>query len=449
MKKITSFLVILMALFFVTGTAWSFNETRHVKIAPEGKGDLLIYPFYLAWPDGWENKITVINTSTTHCVVAKIVFRSWKNSDELLDFLIYLSPTDVWTGNVYHNGTTAAVYSTDGSVLVTIDPDVFASASNPMDKALYDPYCDDDSNLEGYIEIIESTSFIAASSTVALDTGDSDVVPVSKRYIKKIYDALATGAFTGQLHQDVNGVPTGEDVIGTINALTGYLEFGYPMAYLESEIQATILKDYNNELKLTTALESKIGVGALNTIDEIEAALAKNDLAFQYYNTATDISVHFFTFPTKLTQYPLSGDYKCVCSGGEGAYFDEECEVGYTPYGYDLEERTPGGGTPYSGGDCVSTTMDNEMNYIFVWNFFTDPAFTEGWANYNFTNPVTTGETKDTSAIKYAGAPVIGTMFHFRNIAFEMEAPAWDWGTVLDGDNEDAQIIDYQVTDQL
>lgn len=429
MKKITSFLVILMALFFVTGTAWSFDETRHVKIASEGKGDLLIYPFYLAWPDGWENKITVINTSTTHCVVAKIVFRSWKNSDELLDFLIYLSPTDVWTGNVYHNGTTAAIYSTDGSVLVAIDPDVFASTDRPMNQALFNPECDDDSNTEGYIEIIESTSFIAANFSVALLSGESDVVPVSKSYIKRVYDGLLGIDFVGQLHQDVNGAPEGTE-IGTINTLTGYLEFGIPMAYLESEIQATILKDYNNEIKLTTGEETKIGASALNNLGEIEAALAKNNLAFQYYNTASEVSIHFFTFPTKLTDYPRAGEDRCECTGGEGPYFDELCEVGYTAQGYDLEEGTPGGGTPYSGGDSVDRTMDNELNYIFVWDSFTDASFAEGWVNYNFTKDSTTDMTVNGTPIEYSGAPVIGTMLHFRNVAFEMEAPAWDWGTV-------------------
>lgn len=444
MKKITSFLVILMALFFVTGTAWSWNETRHVKIAPEAKGDLLIYPFYLAWPDGWENKITVINTSTTHCVVAKIVFRSFKNSDELLDFLIYLSPTDVWTGNVYHNGTTAAVYSEDPSVLVAIDPDVFASTSRPMNQALYAPFCDDDSSLEGYIEIIEATSFIAANSSVAPATGESDVVPVSKSYIKNIYDSLSSASFVGQEHQDVDGVPTGTE-IGTINALTGYLEFGIPMAYVEGEIQATILKDYNNEIKLTTAVETKIGTGALNNLAEIEAALGKNNLAFQYYNTASEVSIHFFTFPTKLTNYDLSGVDMCECNGGDGPYFSAtECELSYIGQGYDLEEGTPGGGTPYSGGDSVSVTMDNEMNYLFVWDFFTDASFAEGWASYNFTKNTTTSTTVDGSAIVYSGAPVIGTMLHFRNVAFEMEAPAWDWGTV---DVDGAPAVDYQVTD--
>ena len=443
MKKFISFLVILMALFFVTGTAWSWNETRHVKIAPEGKGDLLIYPFYLAWPNGWENKITVINTSLTHCVVAKIVFRSFKNSDELLDFLIYLSPTDVWTGNVYHNGTTAAIYSTDGSVLVALEPDVFASTSRPMDQPLYKAYCDDDTNTEGYIEIIESTSFIAENSLLDPDTGDSAIIPVSKSYIKQIYDGLSTASFVNQNHQDVDGLPEDTE-IGTINALAGYLEFGLPLVYLESEIQATILKDYNNQIKLTTAVESKIGTNALNNLAEIEAALAKDNLAFQYYNTASEVSIHFFTFPTKLTNYDLTGNDECVCDGGDGPYFDEECDVSYIAQGFDLEERTPGGGSPYSGGDCVETDMENEMNWIFVWDFFTDASFTEGWVNYRFTNPVTSDDTVDNSTISYYGAPVIGTMLHFRNVAFEMEAPAWDWGSVsVDG----VPVGDYQVTD--
>lgn len=48
--------------------------------------------------------VRVVNTSDTEAVVAKVVVRNWRNSAELIDFLIFLSPSDIWEGTIARDG---------------------------------------------------------------------------------------------------------------------------------------------------------------------------------------------------------------------------------------------------------------------------------------------------------------------------------------------------------
>ncbi len=93
-------------------------------------------------------------------MVAKVIIRSYKNSTELLDFLIYLSPADVWTAKLYWDGTQTKIYSEDSSCLNAAGN--FASPEAPLDFALktigtqYMPFCPDDSTAIGYTYVVQS-----------------------------------------------------------------------------------------------------------------------------------------------------------------------------------------------------------------------------------------------------------------------------------------------------
>jgi hypothetical protein len=69
-----------------------------VSMSKDGLGDFLIAPLYKAQGDIC-TKVNVYNTNTTESVLAKVVFREKKASNEV-DFPIFLSPGDVWSGMV-------------------------------------------------------------------------------------------------------------------------------------------------------------------------------------------------------------------------------------------------------------------------------------------------------------------------------------------------------------
>ena len=69
-------------------------------VNPAGLGQFLIYPYYTvqqASGNAYNTYVTVVNTTTAGKAV-KVRFREGKNSREVLDFNLYLSPQDVWVG---------------------------------------------------------------------------------------------------------------------------------------------------------------------------------------------------------------------------------------------------------------------------------------------------------------------------------------------------------------
>jgi len=66
------------------------------EISTTGTGTALIVPYYTV-RDGWITTLNLTNTSDDY-VAVKVRFREHKNSRDVLDFTIVMSPLDVWTG---------------------------------------------------------------------------------------------------------------------------------------------------------------------------------------------------------------------------------------------------------------------------------------------------------------------------------------------------------------
>lgn len=90
-----------------------------VEVNQGGKGDLLIAPMFMV-KGGWKSELKVINTSVTDSAVAKVVFHAPGRSDEVLDFLVFLSPGDVWTGNVVENADGSVGVASDDASSITV-----------------------------------------------------------------------------------------------------------------------------------------------------------------------------------------------------------------------------------------------------------------------------------------------------------------------------------------
>jgi len=91
-----------------------------IEISPDDRGQLLIAPVYKA-SEGQSTEIRVVNPSKTHAVKAVVSVRSSANSIEILNFNLYLTPTDVWTGELRNTGSGVELYSEDDSILVGLN----------------------------------------------------------------------------------------------------------------------------------------------------------------------------------------------------------------------------------------------------------------------------------------------------------------------------------------
>jgi hypothetical protein len=87
----------------LAGAAGIASTAQAVNLNPDGLGQVLIYPYYTvnATADG-ESNITVLSVvnTTEEAKAVKVRFNEGQNSQEVLDFNLYLSPFDVWTASV-------------------------------------------------------------------------------------------------------------------------------------------------------------------------------------------------------------------------------------------------------------------------------------------------------------------------------------------------------------
>lgn len=143
-------------------------ETQAVQVAANGIGQVLLAPVYYA-REGETTKLTIVNTSMDHAVKVKAVFRSKIHSTEVLDFLLYLTPGDVWRGEVYNKDGDAWIRSTDDSVHNLPRDNTWASVEE-ADVQLFDHSMlgidPGDINEVGHIEFIGHYSAVGTVNTV-------------------------------------------------------------------------------------------------------------------------------------------------------------------------------------------------------------------------------------------------------------------------------------------
>jgi hypothetical protein len=160
----------------LAGIAGIANADQHIN--PEGTGEVLIYPYYTV-KNGLDTNYSVVNT-TADTKAIKVRFLEGENTIEVLDFNVYLSAYDVWTGVL------TAVTDGDGNVvngehrtgdrscapylpkasqeflpfaMLTTDPNAVAAGNVGMNRAT-----------EGHFEILEMATF--ANGTYAYFASD-------------------------------------------------------------------------------------------------------------------------------------------------------------------------------------------------------------------------------------------------------------------------------------
>jgi hypothetical protein len=296
--------------------------------------------------------------------------------------------------------------STDDSVLASVGE--FASEDNPMDINL-EKFCDD--NGIGYVTVIQawSSDDIYSCSTGSEDLGNTNA-PVSKQCIFEAYN---------------NDWASTND--GPINSLYGTYQITLNGAFTAGD-NATIFADYDNDSELLIARGTFLGEGALNNRCEIEAALNKNRLSMPYVDDDSNITVHWVTYPTKLSDVDTDDcTYPEVGRGVRGEYIGwenppitvEEWSDVYVLSFWDLEENRPQSVDPIFSPTPAAEVREFPFEVNFLFSNAVSGLYEEGWIQYQLVDDVTTqftscapfGDPLDT--IVYTGAPVIGLSWLF------------------------------------
>lgn len=161
-------LISLAVAASVVGTAQA-----GMYVNPEGTGQVIMFPFYNA-DNGNATNMHIVNT-TDEVKAVKVRFLEYKNSYEVLDFNLYLSPKDHFAFGVIGdpNGNGAAVITADNSCTVpalgsangaftgtaTTNADGSVTRIQPFVNYKYANAKDVDSSIErtlsGHVEVIE------------------------------------------------------------------------------------------------------------------------------------------------------------------------------------------------------------------------------------------------------------------------------------------------------
>ena len=216
--------------------------TAHaVHINPDGLSQLLFYPYYTV-RNGNVTAMSIVNTTSLTKAV-KVRFLEGKNGREVLDFNLFLSPTDVWTGVVLPTSDGARLETGDNSCVTPSDlfGDAFgvirndaavrpinafsnsqytgANVDNPQQNAL-------DRGREGYIEVFEMGIVVDATMAGLIkhtQSGNSVSQPANCGALDA-YEGLSTAALPavklpGNYLASPGGGLTGRASI--INSVTG------------------------------------------------------------------------------------------------------------------------------------------------------------------------------------------------------------------------------------
>lgn len=203
----------LVAAGLVAGATMSM-PSQAVVMSEDGTGEVLIYPFYTVQgpADAPRTTLFTITNTTADYKAVKVRFHEAHNSRDALDFNLYLSPYDVWTGSVSRTAAgVAAMTTADKSCTI---PSVIMTGTNSFSTAAYTQTSNNDGGNqdelrtnEGYIEVIEMgvidpTQHILATGSIAGDDPiDSDdgkgLNTLGEAILHK--DGLPGGAMDGNL----------------------------------------------------------------------------------------------------------------------------------------------------------------------------------------------------------------------------------------------------------
>lgn len=147
----------------VAGTLLGAGTANAVFVNGEGSGQVLIYPYYTV-EGGHDTYINLVNTSAKYKAV-KVRFVEAMNSQEVLDFNLYMSPFDHWSAVVFADGEGASIRTGDTSCVVpnalsdgaTVPFRNFGYLGDKGEDADGEPFdfTGLDRTREGYVEIIE------------------------------------------------------------------------------------------------------------------------------------------------------------------------------------------------------------------------------------------------------------------------------------------------------
>lgn len=416
-KKILASVVASLGL---VGTAHA------VHVNPDGLGQVLLYPYYTV-QDGFDTYVHVVNT-TDSAKAVKVRFLEGKNSQEVLDFNLYLSPKDEWTGVITRTDTGAKIATSDTSCTAPVIPASGVAFRNFRYTA--DSVNGTDRTREGYLEIIEMGNLSGAVAAAATHTSagvPADCAVVRADAATAAGTLPATGGLYGfntLINVDA-GMATTLDAVALddfwLNGNGTYTTTGSLLPSLEESTPTADIIEGNTVTSTTFA----------ENIDAVSAVLARTNVMNDYvvglsFDALTDWVI---TFPTKRFYVNGLGAPRAPFSNAWSTTTSMSCDPISITY-YDREEQREVGEDDFSPApEAAVASLCNEVNTVSIVEHgstgglfgaaFTNgqvelaAGFNAGWMDIGFTSTAAAttglvGSTLATDDTVILGLPVIG-----------------------------------------
>jgi hypothetical protein len=402
--------------------------------------------------------LTVVNT-TASAKAVKVRFLEGKNSQEVLDFNLFLSQYDVWTAGIVAAGTGAGVFTSDKSCTT---PSLRTStAANPV-RFRNGAYLGDgggdglDRTNEGYFEILEMGSILSGSTLEESVTHDPNFggpnastpscagLPVSATTPSGLVAPSGGLMGTASLINVSEGTDYSYDAVALDgwSTATKWFEPGSVQPKLSDAVPTTSVV-IDNTSSGGRVVRTQWGAGR----DAVSAIMMRSHVYNEYtvepnIKAATDWVV---TMPTKRF-YVSSGTGAAARPFQSNFRSTGSCDSINLTY-YDREEQTPGAivdfspTTPESRSLCWeanvltftgnggSTSVSNVLRSTNVANVALNSTWINGWADLSFpldaslstahNLPAPAGATTiidinsgasntPTGSVTYFGLPVVG-----------------------------------------
>ena len=156
----------------ITGTGPFDGTTKMTKtgatalaVDAGGSGHALVVPYYNA-QNGNMTVLHVVNTDTSRGKAVKVRFRGAANSDDVLDFQVFMSPGDVWTAAVTAgaDGVAQLVTADNTCTLPKLTSGVAQSFITGRLNPKLDAAAKANQTREGYVEIFNMADIPASAS---------------------------------------------------------------------------------------------------------------------------------------------------------------------------------------------------------------------------------------------------------------------------------------------
>jgi len=424
------------------GALGATGAAQAVNVNPDGLGQVLLYPFYTTQGTNapYNSLLSVVN-STNSGKVVKVRFLEGKNSTEVLDFNLWLSPRDVWTTAIIPSGAGAGIFTTD---LSCTTPTVSATAGAPTNFVNFgyagDPATQTlDRTKEGYVEIIEMgnvTGGTLAAITHAQPSppgkppgcGGLPIGPTPPTDL-----VAGNGGLFGGISL-VNPL-AGGDVTADAVALASFSATSLWAAAGSIQPNLTQVNPKLSVVFNNTEVDTTDWSASSNNVDAVSAILMHDNVYNEFVlDTGTKSGTDWVvTFPTKHFYYNAAFNVTKLFESNfrAGGACDDVLLTQYNREEQTVISQTTFSPPPPTGTDSLCweanvITFNNSNVLIAVNKANLSTTFTNGWVSLNFfpssiTGTVhqliggntirastATGVTSTQTTATYNGLPVIG-----------------------------------------